>query len=1273
MKRLIFIVIVFALLINCCIAIAGSTSDFQYTIRGNGTIRIDEYIGIDSSVTIPAKIEEYPVTQIGDSAFEYNTNLSSVTFESESITIGQYAFYGCSDLSEVFFTDKVQNITIEDSAFYGCNSLLDFSIPDTVQVLEIDEDAFEYLDSLQTVTIGSKDTSIGKYGFYYCNGLTDLIFTENVENITIGESSFAGCDSLTELLIPNNVKTLMIDEDAFEYNDGLQDVTINSTETTIKKYAFYHCQNLESVVFNENVINLTIEDSAFSGCETLTELAIVANAEKVSIGEDVFEYNSALQTVNIGGKEITIGNYAFYYCKALNKVTFTTQGAVLKLAENAFSSIGNPNGIVYPSDVSFDIAQPNGDSSVTPSAVEGASNPNESAIDDALAMAEEALENAVAEAEAAVATAIAEAEQAAGISLTASSDNAIDHHQLIMKNYVGKRLDEIGYTSLGGDRFDRYSPALLEVCFITEDGSYIDIHDNEVLRQYVVAAQNIPAGTSFYYVLQKDSNGEEYSNLIDYQSISQIDLVVKKASLFTMLGQTDAVYQATPVNQPTDRYTWFINNYVGKNLASIGYTSLGGDRFDKYGGGLIELIPMAVDGSFVDIHDSELLQQYVVIGQSAAPNTEFHIEFQKDSSGKEYSNLTEYQTIETVYLLVRKVGDSDKHVLSDKSFTIINLADDKYTWYIRDYTGLNLAAVGYTSLGGDRLDSYGGGHIEFIIDAENNEWIDIEDKELMQQFIIVEQDIIPNTQFKIAYQTDSSGKVYSNLVDYQTIEKIRIRVKRINNLTSQDFDERTLMPIKPADDKYTWYIRDYTGMNLTAFGYNSWGGYRMDEYSHTALRLHFITDDGSVVDIENELQMAQYVVTSQNPEPNTQLKLVYTKDSNGKEYSNLVSSKSIEDIYLYLTKRTDDPTSTFQRPSTATEVSQPTNTPSVTPSMEPTAVPTETPAPLPTDTPEPTATIDIMATSQAVAYQQLFDRAAELVELGKCDSALLLLDTIPDYEGTDELKTECKYQQAVTLEEDGEYIDAMLAFNELGNYKDSSERFLKITLNLKELLAGTASNESTTETPEPTATPTQVPQVTMADPDEVFSVKEFGWTLKSNGYIYYAVILHNNRSDVAVRLPSYRITARDKDGQLLGTDRQVLNEIYPGQDTYFAGMAFSVTGKPATVEIEPITPDSYNLKTPANMDHETYIPLEVKSISKKSDFLGERYLGEVYNPNAYDLSMVQVCILFRDSSASLIGGECTYVDDVKANKSVPFETLGAGISAVSVEGYAQPW
>ena len=57
--------------------------------------------------------------------------------------------------------------------------------------------------------------------------------------------------------------------------------------------------------------------------------------------------------------------------------------------------------------------------------------------------------------------------------------------------------------------------------------------------------------------------------------------------------------ESITIKNSPDKYTWYIKNYVGKNCAPIGYTSVGGDRMDHYGAGYIELVMVAPDGAFV--------------------------------------------------------------------------------------------------------------------------------------------------------------------------------------------------------------------------------------------------------------------------------------------------------------------------------------------------------------------------------------------------------------------------------------------------------------------------------------------------------------------------------------------------------------------------------------------------------------------------------------------------------------------------------------------------
>ena len=51
---------------------------------------------------------------------------------------------------------------------------------------------------------------------------------------------------------------------------------------------------------------------------------------------------------------------------------------------------------------------------------------------------------------------------------------------------------------------------------------------------------------------------------------------------------------------------------------------------------------------------------------------------------------------------------------AEEKIVAIKDSPDKYTWYVKNYVGMNAASVGYTSLGGDRRDSYGAGTLKVV-------------------------------------------------------------------------------------------------------------------------------------------------------------------------------------------------------------------------------------------------------------------------------------------------------------------------------------------------------------------------------------------------------------------------------------------------------------------------------------------------------------------------------------------------------------------------------
>ena len=105
-------------------------------------------------------------------------------------------------------------------------------------------------------------------------------------------------------------------------------------------------------------------------------------------------------------------------------------------------------------------------------------------------------------------------------------------------------------------------------------------------------------------------------------------------------------HEEVTIKTSPDKYTWYVKDYVGKNLASFGYTSIGGKRMDHYGDGYVELALINQSGKYIDIENEDELKEYYVAAQNLEPNTEIKYTFQKDEEGNEEDGLISSQTVE---------------------------------------------------------------------------------------------------------------------------------------------------------------------------------------------------------------------------------------------------------------------------------------------------------------------------------------------------------------------------------------------------------------------------------------------------------------------------------------------------------------------------------------------------------------------------------------------------------------------------------------------------
>lgn len=228
------------------------------------TVTITKYTGKGSTVILPNTINSWPVTKIGEAAFQDNTTITSVTIPASVTEIGSNAFAGCTNLTSVTYggdwsklTIQSGNPAVEDAANAP---LFDFAFtPDNTAVIVI-----RYKGTAADVTIPSrykgKPVTMIDHAAFHDSAVTGVTIPDSVTSIP--DSAFGFCSQLTNISIPNSVT--FIGFSAFNSCTSLKSITLPSSLSTIQSEAFYNCGNLETIRIPVSVTS--IGNFAFAGC-----------------------------------------------------------------------------------------------------------------------------------------------------------------------------------------------------------------------------------------------------------------------------------------------------------------------------------------------------------------------------------------------------------------------------------------------------------------------------------------------------------------------------------------------------------------------------------------------------------------------------------------------------------------------------------------------------------------------------------------------------------------------------------------------------------------------------------------------------------------------------------------------------------------------------------------------------------------------------------------------------------------------------------------------
>lgn len=368
-------------------ASAYTSGYYTYTVsNGEATITgVDTAISGD--VTIPSTLGGYPVTCIGDDAFEHCDSLTSVIVPDSVTSIGHGAFFECYSLTSVTIGDGVKSIG--NAAFAFCDSLTSITIPDSVtsigggffecasltgiwvkenntmyssdkygvlynkdkttlieapggiqgsytipySVTNISGSAFQGRHSLSSVTIPDSVTTIGTCAFFDCTSLTDVYYEGTNAQwgaISIGEEN----GDLINATLHISPLTFTLNSDGQSYSvtdcstSASGELVIPSTHngrpvTSIEESAFYDCDNLVSITIPCGVTS--IGKMAFENCNNLISVTIPNSVISIETGAFAYCYN--LESITIPASTTHIGSSVFHCCYELSGIWVDTENA----------------------------------------------------------------------------------------------------------------------------------------------------------------------------------------------------------------------------------------------------------------------------------------------------------------------------------------------------------------------------------------------------------------------------------------------------------------------------------------------------------------------------------------------------------------------------------------------------------------------------------------------------------------------------------------------------------------------------------------------------------------------------------------------------------------------------------------------------------------------------------------------------------------------------------------------------------------------------------
>ena len=350
-----------------------------------------------ATILVPKTVNDIPVLNMNDYAFQYNQTLEHIYLPSGISRISQYAFEE-SNIKSINITDNITTIDhfaffnstitnvvisensklniIETNAFHHCTSLTQITIPRSVTF--VGHRAFRESPNIERVDItdlnrwlsisfhaGNSNPLYAGESELYLNG--ELVTDIHIEGITkiaahvfvtynhlktvtmsneitdIGESAFDQCENLVSVELSTALNTL--GRAAFNKCSSLKNITIPKNVQTILPYTFFACTSLESVSYATGSMLNTIQTSAFQNCISLKSNGITTSSVVTTFQTSCFQGCSSLEQIILPNSTYELYASAFNACTNVSNILYasTNLEEIINSSSNisAFTSVGN--------------------------------------------------------------------------------------------------------------------------------------------------------------------------------------------------------------------------------------------------------------------------------------------------------------------------------------------------------------------------------------------------------------------------------------------------------------------------------------------------------------------------------------------------------------------------------------------------------------------------------------------------------------------------------------------------------------------------------------------------------------------------------------------------------------------------------------------------------------------------------------------------------------------------------------------------------------------